>query len=116
MKVKERKQAWIYCSIDAPEDVHDKLKNQYRQLCDYALQMSFEVVGSSSDIGGRPLWKRKGFQHFVQAVKDGRADILLIVSQNSLSRSSMQMAQLQAMAESYKLEIFSPLEGKIHFY
>ena len=41
------KQAWIYCAIDAPEDTHGVLKGQFRQLCDYAEQMTVETAGSS---------------------------------------------------------------------
>ena len=42
--------AWIYCKIDAPEDAHGMLKSQRKQLMDYAEQMGFCVVGSSSDL------------------------------------------------------------------
>ena len=40
--------AWIYCRIDAPEDVHGMLKVQRKQLMDYAEQMGFQVKGSST--------------------------------------------------------------------
>ena len=42
--------AWIYCRIDAPEDVHGMLKVQRKQLMDYAEQMGFQVKGSSTDL------------------------------------------------------------------
>ena len=45
------KRAWIYCSIDAPEDTHGALKEQFKSLMDYSEQMRFEAVGSSSDMG-----------------------------------------------------------------
>lgn len=31
-----RRQAWLYCAIDAPEDENDMLKKQREQLYDYA--------------------------------------------------------------------------------
>ncbi len=74
MRTEGRKQAWIYCAIDAPEDIHEQLKKQYMQLYSYAEQMGFEPAGSSSDLGGKPLWQRSGFGHFIQAVREGRAD------------------------------------------
>ena len=37
------KRAWIYCSIDAPEDTHGALKEQFKSLMDYAEQMCFET-------------------------------------------------------------------------
>ena len=45
----QAKRAWIYCRIDAPEDLHGALKRQRQQLMDYAEQMGCEVVGSSQD-------------------------------------------------------------------
>lgn len=45
------KSAWIYCRIDAPEDTHGALKGQYEKLETYAAQMSFDIVGSSQDLG-----------------------------------------------------------------
>lgn len=109
------KRAWIYCAIDAPEDAHGVLKQQFKQLMDYGEQMGFEPAGSSSDIGAKPLWKRRGFQDFVRAVKSGTANILLITSRNSLSHSAMQIAQFQILAEKYGISVYCPLEGRIYF-
>lgn len=106
------KRAWIYCAIDAPEDTHGTLKEQFRRLCDYAEQSKFETVGSSSDCGGRPFMNRSGFRHFIEAAKEGKANVLLVVNRNSLS-SSMQLALIQAMAKSLNVEIWSPQEGRI---
>ena len=100
---------------DAPEDTHGILKKQFKQLIDYGEQRGFEIAGSSSDIGAKPLWKRPGFQNFVHAVKHGKANRLLIASRNSLSRSAMQIAQFQIMIEKYGLEVYSPAEGRIYF-
>ena len=107
------KRAWIYCAIDAPEDIHGTLKEQFRQLCDYAEQGEFETIGSSSDCGSRPLMDRPGFRHFIEAAKERKANVLLVVNRNSLSYSSMQLARIQAMAESINVEIWSPQEGRI---
>lgn len=107
------KKIWIYCSIDAPEDTHGMLKGQFRQLCDYAEQMGIETAGSSSDCGGWPLLERSGFRHFIEAVKEKKANVLLVINRHSLARSSLQLAQLQAMAESLNVEIWSPQEGRI---
>lgn len=115
MGTEGRKQAWIYCAIDAPEDIHEQLKKQYVQLCSYAEQMGFEPAGSSSDLGGKPLWQRSGFGHFIQAVRERRADTLLIISRNCLSRSTMQLAQLQVVVAEWNLQVFSPMEGNIQF-
>lgn len=110
--MEEGKRAWIYCSIDAPEDTHGALKEQFKSLMDYAEQMCFEAAGSSSDLGAEPLWEREGFLHFIEAVKKDGVDVLLIVNQNCLSRSSLQLAQLHALVNGYGLEIYSPAEGR----
>ena len=107
------KRAWIYCAIDAPEDTHGTLKEQFRRLCDYAEQRKFKTVGSSSDCGGRPLMNRSGFRHVIEAAKGGKANVLLVANRNSLSCSSMQLAQIQAFTESINVEIWSPQEGRI---
>lgn len=109
----EKKYAWVYCYIDAPEDTHDALKSQRQQLMDYAEQMGFEVVGSSSDLGGLPILERSGFQHFMDAVQAGNVSILLIVRSNCLGSSSMQLAKFQALAKGYGIEVYSPLLGKL---
>lgn len=107
------KQAWIYCAIDAPEDTHGRLKEQFKRLYDYAEQGEFETIGSSSDCGSRPLMDRPGFRHFIEAAKEGRANVMLVINRNSLSYSSMQLAQIQAFTESLNVEIWSPQEGRI---
>lgn len=111
--MENEKRAWAYCAIDAPEDTHGALKSQRQQLMDYAEQMGFEMVGSSSDMGNLPLWERAGFRRFIEAVQKDKANILLIITQNCLTRSSMQLAQLQALTESYKIKIYSPLLGAV---
>lgn len=111
--MENRKRAWVYCYIDAPEDTHGSLKGQRQQLMDYGLQMELEVTGSSSDMGEKPLWDRSGFRHFMEAVKLGGVDVLLIANQQCLSRSTMQMAQFQALAKRYGLEVYSPAEGRM---
>lgn len=105
------RRAWAYCSIDAPEDQNDTLKKQRMLLFDYAEQMGFEMAGSSSDIGRRPLCERNGFRRFVDAAIRGEADILLVANRRCLTHSSMQMAQLKALAEGCGLQVYSPLAG-----
>ena len=109
--MESRKRAWAYCSIDAPEDENDALKKQRQQLCEYAEQMEFAMIGSSSDIGKKPLWERTGFRRFVDAATRGEVDILLVASRRCLTHSSMQMAQLQALAQDCGLQVYSPLTG-----
>ena len=82
-----RRRAWVYCSIDAPEDENDMLKKQREQLWEYAGQMGFEVAGSSSDTGRTPLWERSGFRRFVDAATRGEVDALLVADRRCLTHS-----------------------------
>lgn len=107
------KRAWAYCSIDAPEDEKEALKRQRCQLMEYAGQMGFEVMGSSSDAGRKPLWECQGFRRFVDAALKGEVDILLVADRRCLPHSSMQMAQLQALVEECRIQMYSPLTGPI---
>ena len=106
-----RRRAWAYCSIDAPEDEDDILKKQRELLWEYAGQMGFEVVGSSSDTGRNPLWERSGFRRFVDVAVKGDVDALLVADRRCLTHLSMQMAGLKALAEGCGLQVYSPLTG-----
>lgn len=111
--MESRKRAWAYYSIDAPEDEKGALKRQRRQVTEYAQQMKFEVIGSSSDVGQKPLWERTGFRRFAEAATGDGVDILIVASRRCLTHSVMQMARLQALADSCHLQIYSPLEGEV---
>ena len=111
--MENRKKAWAYYHIDAPEDTHGAFKGQRQQLMNYAEQMAFEIIGSSSDMGDAPLWKRNGFRHFIEAAKAGSAVVLLVVNQQCLSHSTMQLAQFQVLRKRYGIEVYSPAVGKI---
>lgn len=108
-----RKRAWAYYSIDAPEDERGALKGQRSQVVEYAQQMGFELVGSSSDMGREPLWNRTGFRRFVEAVTKDEVNILVVADRRCLTHSFMQMAQLKALAESCGLQVYSPLTGSM---
>lgn len=103
--------AWLYCAIDAPEDNHNALKGQRQQLMDYAEQMNFEVVGSSSDVGGEPFLERLGFCEFINQVKSGSVDILLIATLHSIGCTSMQLTQFEVTAKSLGFKVYSPMIG-----
>ncbi len=76
----EKKSAWIYCRIDAPEDAHGALKGQYERLETYAAQMGFTVVGSSQDLGSGLNFDRPGLQAVLEAAKAESFQILLVDS------------------------------------
>lgn len=113
MKVRNR--AWLYCHIDAPEDTHGALKGQLQQLTDYAGQMGFEVVGSSCDVGTTVWGKENGLTLFYKAVTHGEADTLLIIDPSRILRHSSIRAPFLAFISLCKIQVYSPLTGRISF-
>lgn len=107
------KRAWTYCAVDAPEDENGVLKGQSRQVMEYADQMGFEVIGSSSDAGQKPLLERQGFKRFLEAALKNEVNILLVASPRCLSHSTMQRAQFQALIRNRQIQIYSPLTGRM---
>ena len=109
-----QKRAWIYTCIDAPDDAHGILKDQEKELLDYAEQLGFSVVGGSSDLGSRKDADRDGLAGVTVAAEQDRFDVLLIIRLPRIRRdSNMVTAFLYALARTGK-EIYSPLEGKIN--
>lgn len=109
----DKKSAWIYCRIDAPEDVHGALKGQYERLETYAAQMGFTVVGSSQDLGSGLHFDRPGLQAVLESAKAGNFHVLLV---DSVSRIGRDMAKTISFIQTLgdcSIGIYSPMEGEI---
>jgi len=109
----DKKSAWIYCRIDAPEDTHGVLKGQYERLETYAAQMGFTVVGSSQDVGSGLNFNRPGLQAVLQAAKAGSFLILLVDSVSRIGRDMAKTMNFIQTMNSCGIRIYSPLEGEI---
>lgn len=109
----EKKSAWIYCHIDAPEDNHGALKGQYESLETYAAQMGFMVVGFSQDLGSGRNLERSGLQTVLEAAKTGSFQVLLV---DSMSRIAWDAGKVQVVINSLHdcgVSLYSSLEGKL---
>lgn len=113
--MEEKKRAWTYCRIDAPEDQHGCLKGQRKELMDYAEQMGFEVVGESQDTGSGLNFDRNGLTEVMAAAVEGKMDVLLIVNISRLGRDSEKTRDFIHGLEQLDIELYSPLEGEIRF-
>ena len=107
------KNAWIYCSIDAHEDVDGILKGQYEQLENYATQMKFTVVGSSQDLGRGLKPMLPGLLSVLEAAKAGTFQIFLVESISRIGVDAKTASTFIKELMSYGITVFSPLEGKI---
>lgn len=111
--MKEQKCVWIYCRIDAPEDAHGSLKNQKKELYDYADQMGFAVVGSSEDIGSGLDMNRPGLLEVMKSAEEWKMEVLLVKRLDRLGRDAQRIFELISILEKRSIAIYSPLEGEI---
>lgn len=111
--MKEQIRAWIYCRIDAPEDVHGMLKGQKKELYDYADQMGVSVVGCSEDIGSSMDRNRSGLMKVSKAAKQGEIDILLVKTLSCVERNTEHTLEILQELRQSGIRLYSPLEGEI---
>ena len=109
----DKKSAWIYCRIDAPEDTHGALKGQYERLETYAAQMGFPVVGSSQDLGSGLNFDRPGLQAALEAAKTGSFQVLLVDSVSRIGRDMSKTIEFMNTVMDCDVSIYSPMEGEI---
>lgn len=115
MEYKNRNRAWIYCRIDAPEDSHGALKNQRKQLMDYADQMGFETVGCSEDTASGLEFDRSGLKRFLDAAGKDEVDILIVRDLSRIGRNTCGAVGFLNQLEQMGVSVYSPLEGRLEF-
>lgn len=113
--MEQKKRAWVYCRIDAPEDTHGALKCQRQQLMDYADQMGFVAAGSSEDMGNGHSLERAGLQRITDAIRTDGIEVLLIHDISRISHDVCQMMNWLEQCQNAGVDVYSPLEGKLSF-
>lgn len=111
--MKEPKRAWVYCRIDAPEDTHGSLKNQKKELYDYAEQLGFVVSGCSEDIGSGLDFNHTGLLEVMKAAEDGKMDVVLIKRLDRLGRDALKTQELLQRLDHLGIQLYSPMEGEL---
>lgn len=111
----QTKRAWIYCRIDAPEDLHGALKRQRQQLMDYAEQMNCEVVGSSQDQASGLSMNRPGLNEVMEAARAGRLDVLIVRDISRVGRDTCQTMEYLEQLRRMGVQTCSPMEGVLDF-
>lgn len=114
--MENKKRAWLYGYIDAPEDIRGELKKQYDILYHYTQQLGAEVAGHSNDLGCKALWERNGFKCVVKAIQNGDVNMLVVINTAALSRSQAHLAMCNKWIKPYGIEIYSPSEGQIRLF
>lgn len=113
--MEQKKRAWTYSRIGAPEDMHGSLKGQQKQLTNYAAQIGFEVVGESQDTSSGLNFDRSGLTDVMKAAVEGNMDVLLIMDFSRLGRDAVKTMDFACGLEQLGIDIYSPLEGQIKF-
>ncbi len=111
--MKEEKRAWIYYRIDALEDTHGSIKNQKKELDDYAEQMGFDVTGCSEDLGSGLEYNRASLREVIQAAGDGKMDVLLEKRFDRLGRDTQKTLEILQCLEQLNIRLYSSLEEEI---
>lgn len=111
----QNKRAWLYCRVDAPEDVHGRLKGQEKELMDYAEQMGFEVAGVSQDTGSGLNYERNGLAEVITAATKGEMDVLVVMNLSRLGRDGLKTWEFIRGLTQLGIDLYSPLEGQMRF-
>ena len=109
----QKKRAWLYCRIDAPEDEHGRLKGQKKELTDYTEQMDFEVAGASQDTASGLHFDRNGLAEVIEAATAGKMDVLLIINVSRLGRDTLKTMDFIRQLNEQDVKVYSPMEGEI---
>lgn len=109
----KKRKAWIYTCIDAPEDTHGALKQQYEQLSAYGKQLPAEIAGYSSDMGGSKSMERPGLKCFWREAGIREIEILLILDSSRISRNEDQRKEFLKRTKERGIEVISVLEGSL---
>lgn len=90
--------AVLYCRISTSTPFAlDMIRGQQLRLLDYAKEKGIEVAGMYSDVGclGSTL-DNPGVQAVIQAVRDGKADTILVTDRDRLNKG-VRLEELQSL-------------------
>lgn len=110
-----KKKAWIYTRIDAPEDSHGTLKQQYKQLSAYGEQLQMEIAGCSSDMGNTPGLERPGLDLFLKEKEKRGIGTLLVLEPSRISRDKELCGKFLFQMWQNGIDVYSSLEGILSF-
>lgn len=109
----QKKRAWVYTRIDAPEDRYGSLKKQDQRLTEYAQRMGWEVVGHSQDMSSSQDMKRPGLQALTNAIMRGEVDVLVVSCPSRISRQVKDINAYAELLRRFAVEAYSPEQGRI---
>lgn len=109
-----RNRAWLYCQVRDSGSGGDTFSTQARQLEQYALELGFEIVGSSGDVGSAPGAKRPGLRELHEAMDQGNLDALVLESLSCLGRDSEEILWNWAALRKNGVRLCTRAEGEVY--
>ena len=102
---RDKKRYWLYGRVASSDKW--ALENQMIYLRSFAEKYQLNVVGESQDEASGLTFDRPGLNDFLEAVRQGRADALLIKDFARLGRDSGWVMELIADLNSAGIGVFS---------
>lgn len=102
---RDKKRYWLYGRVASPGKW--ALENQMIYLRSFAEKHQLIIIGESQDEASGLTFDRPGLNEFLEAVRQGRADTLLIKDLTRLGRDAMQMGAWIADLNTSGVGVFS---------
>ena len=102
---RDKKRYWLYGRVAFPDTW--ALESQMDYLRSFAEKHQLNIVGKSQDEASGLTFDRPGLNEFLEAVRQGQADALLIKDFARLGRDSSRVMELIADLNSAGIGVFS---------
>ena len=114
-RMDEGKRCWIYCRTNNTENSKAQLELQEKKLREYAKQNGVTVAGVSTDVCSGLVLKRFGLDVALEAAKEKKMDMLLVLSTSHLGRDVVPTLEYMSKLLDHGVGIESAAEGTIDF-
>ena len=107
------RRVWIYCRVAGNNSNINVLEIQREQLEKYAVQNGWHVEGVPSDQQTGIDLMRPGITEVTEAVKNGRADIVLVSRMDRLARQMEDLLSYSAFLRQHNIKLHSMTEESV---
>ena len=107
-----QKRVWIYCRIAHQSPDNDfAMTAQVRYLTEYAAKRGLPGAGVTTEYGNGLTRDRPGLKKVTDAVKNGKAEAVLVKNLSRIARSYLPMPEVVKTLNQYGAELISADEG-----
>ena len=98
-----KKRAWLYGRVAYPDLTMLEMQRLY--LINYAEKQGLVIAGISAEHSSGRNFSRPGLNEAFEAIKNGRADLLLIVNYSRLGRDTVKTYECVQWLSRYHAEV-----------